>query len=167
MGDRGQVHVDAVVSDLVLDLGGDPPDPKQLERFRPRGKEHRNLLRQVLIACWLLHDEPFRQARRFARPALAWLTDGLSSLARLVAADLLVSDPDRREELARLCLAALGLRPLGESQAQAEDRLKTLNSVERERILRETQAQVEHARRLRQAMQEQQAREAAARYSRE
>ena len=167
MGRRGAVFVDAVVSDLMMDLGGEPLGLKDSRPFRREGANNRNYLRQVLVCCWLFHDNWFLDAKRFSQPVLKWLTKGLKPLARLVSADLFVSDPDRREELVRLCLEALELRPSGETEAQAADRLRTLDSVERERIIQDTKAQLEHARQLRKAMQEQKAREAAARHSRE
>ena len=50
-------------------------------------------------------------------------------LIRLPAAERFVSDPERREELVRWVLARLGLRPAGESEHQAADRLSALDSV--------------------------------------
>ena len=166
LDDNEGVHVDAVVSDLMLDLGGSPVTPDEARHFQGSAKE-RNRLRMVLVGAWLLHDEWFQQARTAAADAYGWLRLGLSALSQLVPADQFVSDPDRREELVRHCLAALGLRPASETQAQADDRLKTLNSVEREAVIRETREQLERARKLREKMREEAAREAAARASRE
>jgi hypothetical protein len=78
-----------------------------------------------------------------------------------------VSDPERREELVRLCLAALGLRPAGETEVQAQDRLTASSSVERERVVRATKTQLQHARQVREAMRRKAAEEAAAREIRE
>ncbi len=149
-------HVEAVVFDLALDLGG------EMTRVAPFPAEARGL---VLVAAWLLHDPWFRAARRFAAPALAWLQRGLDALARLVPADQFVHDPDRREELARACLAALGLRPHGETEAQAADRLKTLDTVARDRVVQEMRTREQRARELREAMRRKAAEEAAARWS--
>ncbi|MEW6363589.1 MAG: hypothetical protein AB1714_03000 [Acidobacteriota bacterium] len=160
------VHVDAVVSDLMQDLGGAPVSADESRHFQGSPKE-RNWLRLVLVGAWLLHDEWFQQARTLSADAYGWLRLGLGPLSQLVSADQFVSDPDRREELVRHCLAALGLRPAGETQSQADDRLKTLNSVEREAVIRETRDQLERARKLREKMREEAAREAAARASRE
>ncbi len=163
VGGIGAVHVDALISDLTRDLGS-AIGAKQAARFRGVGPD-RAWLEVVLVASWLLHDSWFRERRRFAAQAYVFLAEGLAALARLVPAGRLVSDPERREELARLALRALGLRPAGETAAQAEDRLTTLSSVERQRVVREARAVEERARQIREAMARKAAEEAAARYS--
>jgi hypothetical protein len=90
---------------------------------------------------------------------------GTEDPAALVNARQWVTDPDRREELARLCLNALGLRPAGESRAEARDRLNTVSSVERRRVLHATRAAELRAAEIREAMRKKAAEEAAARYS--
>ena len=167
MGRRGLVHVDAVVNDLSLDLGGKPLDPQRLVSFAPEDKSRRNHLRLVLVGAWLLHDDWFREPATFAEAAVRWLDGGLKDLAAIVAADAVVSDPDRREELARMCLNALGFRPAGETVTQAEDRLRTLDSVARLRLVGETREKQERARQLREALRRKEAEEAAAKASRE
>ncbi|MBI2839216.1 MAG: hypothetical protein HYX75_12940 [Acidobacteria bacterium] len=163
----GRIHVDAVVSDLLVDLGGQPLTVDEARTFQSASSKDRNLLRLVLVATWLMHDDFFCEARNVAAAVQDWLRGGLAELAALVSADQFVGDPDRREELVRLGLAALGLRPAGETPEQAADRLKTLSSVERAALIRETKAQIERARVLRRKMEEEAAREAAARVTRE
>ena len=168
IGTAGMVHCAAVVSDLLADLGGAPLRTPETAAFQgSRRREDRNRLRVVLVAAWLLHDDWFRARARFAAPARKFLEEGVAELAALVPADQLVADPDRREELARTCLRALGLRPVRETVAQAQDRLTTLNSAERQRVIREARAAEERARQVREAMARQAAEEAAARYMRE
>jgi len=158
------VHVDAVVWDVLTELGA-APEP---ESVAPLGSSYdRNHLRLVLVGCWLLLDPALRRVPSLGRVALPWLVDGLADLAPLVAADRFVGDPDRREELVRLCLVALGLRPDGETAVQAADRLQTLSSVARDRVLRATRAQELRARELRERMRRREALEAAARVTRE
>ncbi len=89
----------------------------------------------MLVACWLLHDEWFVAAGRYADAGRRFLGDEIASLAGLAAADQWVRDAERREELARLALRALDLRPAGESLAQAQDRLVTVSSAERARTV--------------------------------
>ncbi|MGC4122278.1 MAG: hypothetical protein QM765_48385 [Myxococcales bacterium] len=66
-----------------------------------------------------------------------------------------------------MLLAALGVLPRGESTAQASDRLKSLGSVERAKVIREMRAKEEAARKLREQMAAEAARQAAARYGSE
>lgn len=164
-GKGGSVDVAAVVSDLLQDLGGNALGAQEAAGFGGKDRKERNRLRTVLVAAWLLHDAWFRSRRQFAAAAGRFLADGVRDLAALVPAEKLVSDPDRREELARLCLRALGLRPAGETVAQAQDRLTTLSSAERQRVIREARAAEERARAIREAMAAEAARLAATRYS--
>jgi hypothetical protein len=167
---NGAVYVAAVVYDLIRDLGGAPLTKEQLAAFEfknRKSKEDRNRLRVTLVASWLLHDAWFLYRGQFAAQAYFFLTEGLKDLASLTQVEALVADPDRREELARLCLKALNLRPAGESEAQAEDRLVTLDSVERSRVVRETRVAEERARLVREELARKAAEEAASVYGRE
>jgi hypothetical protein len=167
LGLAGSVHVAAVVSDLVCDLGGQPLIKAQAVAFQTKDAKHRNRLSLVLVACWLLHDPWFRAQNRFAGLAYDFLATGLTELAGLVPAPACVSDPDRREELARLCLKALGLRPAGETKAQAQDRLTTLDTAERQRVIAAARAAEKRAQEIREAMAKKAAEEAADKWSRE
>lgn len=166
----GQVEVAAVVFDLLRDLGGRPLTRKEAGGFQvanAKAKDERNHLRLVLIASWMLHDSWFRSRGRFAEQAFELLTTGLKEVAALVDSQKFVSDPDRREELARLCLKGLGLRPAGETSAQAQDRLTTLDSAERVRVVKAAREAEERARLIREEMARKAAEEAAANYGRE
>jgi hypothetical protein len=161
------VNVRAVLHDLLEDLG-DAPSTATLDALETVSarKALRNVQRTRLVAAWLLHDPSLRVHTGLAPRALAFL-QSIESLAGLVSAELFVRDPDRREELARTALHALGLRPAGESEAHAADRLQSLSSVERDRVIRATRAAEENARALRKKMEEEAAKAAAARYSSE
>lgn len=168
IGKSGAVHVEAVVVDLLRDLGGEPLTKGQAALFQSKdARQDRNRLSLTLIACWLLHDEWFRNQKRFAAQVYLFLSEGLTELAGLIPAPRFVSDPDRREELARLCLRQLGLRPAGESAAQAQDRLTTLNTAERQRVIRAAREAEERARAIREAMAQKAAEEAADKWTRE
>jgi hypothetical protein len=168
IGSGGRVLVAAVVADLVRDLGGPPLTRAQAEAFQPRAAEqNRNWLALVLIAAWLLHYPWFLEQRRFGAQAVDFLTAGAAQLAGLTAAPLFVSDADRREELVRVVLRDLGLRPAGETIAQAADRLATLNTAERQRVMQAARQAEERAEAVRAAMAQKAADEAAAQYSRE
>jgi hypothetical protein len=167
-GQEGGVHVAAVVADLLEDLGAlEPLTDAEAAPWEHGRAQDRNRLRLTLVACWLCRDARLLAARRHAAAVRRWLASRLQGMAELVAADLFVSDPDRREELARSLCAALGVVPEGETAEQASDRLKSLSSVERAKVIRETRAQQERARKLREKMEAEKARAAAARYSSE
>lgn len=164
---EGQVVVEAVVNDLLLELGqsgGLAED--DAAGFRAASDAERSWLRLVLVASWLAADPALRAVDRPA-PLLRWLTGTLPPLARLVDAERFVSDADRREELTRSLLDALGVLPAGEQPAQAADRLRALSTVERARVIEETSAQQARARQLREKLAAERARQAAARYSSE
>jgi hypothetical protein len=164
---RGALNVAALVSDLMVAFGASGLDTERAAAFRPPDTApSRNWLRCVAVATWLLHDR-FILAAAPVAGAWEFLTAGLQDMAACVPARDLVTDPDRREELARRCLQALGLLPAGETAAQAADRLATLDSVERVRVLAATREAELRAAEVRKAMQAQAAAEAAAKASRE
>ena len=168
-GGKGEVYIAAIVFDLLRELGGAPLTPQQLDGFefkRGDARRERNL-RVVLVAAWLLYDPWFRSRSRFAPAAYELLASGLDDVAAIVPPQAFINDADRREELARLCLQALGLRPAGETESQAADRLTTLDSVERAHVIREARAAEARARQIREEMARKAAEEAAAVYGRE
>ena len=170
IGSAGKVHVAAVVSDLLRELGCQPLIPAQAAVFQGKQNTDRNRLSLVLVACWLLHDPWFRQAGLPAgQPAAVHqlLSHDLAELAGTSPAAKYVADADRREELARLCLLQHGLRPAGESIAQAEDRLATLNAAERHRVVLAARQAEERSRAIRAAMQRKADEEANAKAMRE
>lgn len=167
-GNRGDVHVAAVVNDWMRSLGAPPLTSAQIKAFSPaEAKTHRNWLMLVLVACWLLDDPWFRQQTDVAPAALDFLQHGLTDVAAHASAPHFTTDPDRREELARLCLKALNFHPRGETPAQAQDRLMTMSSVERQRVVAAARAAEERARQIREEMARRAAQEAADKMGRE
>ncbi len=127
---------------------------------------HPNHAALLSIMAWLFHHEWFHgQPGNFAdRLPKVYSDEHWTALSADISADQFALDPDRREELIRVCLSLLGLRPVGESVAQAKDRLVTLDSVERKRILAATLAAEKRAREVREAMAQARAMESASRY---
>lgn len=164
-------NVAAVVSDMLIELGG-APDVVRKEVAHswvfasPVMTPTRNLFAVVLIAAWLLYDSSFRSRNIYAR-ARDLIFNGLDEFAEYVPARDIVNDPDRREEFARLCLKLLDLHPAGETEEQANDRLASLNSAERARVVKEARAAEARAEEIRKAMARKAAEEAAAAYGRE
>jgi hypothetical protein len=166
IGESGRVVVGAVVFDLIDDLGGLGAQNVHLP-FSSADPSDRNAMRIVLVACWLLHDPWFRARRDLGARAHAFLVEEPPLLAQVVDAERFVTDPERREELVRHCLARLALRPRGETEAQADDRRTSLDSVERRRLIQATRAAEERAREVRAALERKAAEEAAAKATRE
>lgn len=162
----GEAHVDAVVGDLLASLGAEVGS-RDLERFAGKGPADRNLLAVALLLCWVLADPWFVSAAPTKAELLALLGDGASELAAAASARKFVEDPDRREELVRVALAAIGCRPAGESEAQAEDRLTSLSSAERARVVEAARAAELRARQIREALRKKAAEESADKYTRE
>jgi hypothetical protein len=165
-GGTGSIDVRAIVADHFRRLlRGELNDEAARCSEAVHGFEAR---RQQLIAivAWLLHDGWFLERPELAPDVCRFLVaDRLEQLSEMVRPETMVGDPDRREELVRVCLSALGLRPRGETVVQATDRLTTLDSIERDRVVRKTRAAEARARRIREEMAKKAAQEAAARYS--
>jgi hypothetical protein len=167
IGQTGRAHVAAVVGDL-LQLLSTSVQSNELGRFVGMDvRQDRNRLAITLLLCWLLSDEWFRQAKLEPRTILSLLDSEANELAAQLASRKFVTDPDRREELARVTLARLGFRPAGETLAQAQDRLTTLNSSERARVMKASRAAEERARQIREALTKKAAEESADKWTRE
>jgi hypothetical protein len=166
----GTIHVAALVADHLRKIGIQPDVPVIQERFGPAvvgWRQDDNWLRMVAIGVWLLDDDWFLDRPDLAVHVRRFWEEGLQALSRVVDAKTVVTDSDRREEFVRLCLKQMGLRPSGESIEYATDRLTTLDSVERVRVVREMQSAEARAREVREALAKQAAQAAAAKASRE
>jgi len=167
IGQSGRAHIPAIVGDLLRMLNG-PAHADELLRFsRSDARRDRNRLAIALILCWLLSDDWFRKAKLEKSTVLELLDTEAAELAAQMASRKFVTDPDRREELARVALARLGLRPAGETLAQAQDRLTTLNSAERARVMKAARAAEQRARNIREALVRKAAQESADKWTRE
>jgi hypothetical protein len=167
IGGAGRVHVAAVVGDLMRGLGASV-DVAALSALEGKdAKQDRNRLSVTLLLCWLLADDWFRQNKLAAQALLDLMSQGSAQLSAQVQSRKFVTDPDRREELARFSLARLGFRPAGESVAQAQDRLTSLSSAERARVLQASRAAEARARAIREALARKAAQESADKMTRE
>ncbi len=167
IGNQGVIRTAAVVADFLADMGGTLPSIKDCREFEEAGPRDESWLRLVLVSAWLLHHRWFQDRPELKENIWKLLEKKLKPLAVVVSADQCVLEPDRREELVRFCLDALGILPAGETPAQAADRLKALDSIERVRVMKAAKEAEEHARKVREAMQAKQAQEAAAKAMRE
>lgn len=164
---RGEVEVLAVVCDLLAG-SGHAVDVTALHFLVGRdAKRDRNHLSIVLLLSWLLADEQLHIERQELQAVLELLREDAAQLAAYTNADSLFNDAERREELARLTLSRLQLRPAGESELQAQDRFTSISSLERARILHAAQAAEQRARAIREALAKKAADEAADKWTRE
>lgn len=167
IGKRGLVAVSAVVGDLIR-LLGHTPDDSMLARISGDEKaSDRNLLSVNLLLCWLLSDDWFRNQPPTCEDLERLIVEVARQASQTNPAKKFVVDPERREELIRLALAKVGLRPQGETIAQAEDRLATLNSEERARVIAAARTAEKRSREIRAALAKKAAQEAADKWTRE
>ena len=167
IGPHGRIHVAAVVADLCDRLGVEVP-PGALDWFAPLdAKNDRNRLAIALLQVWLLAGDELAAAGLDGECVFRALVEGAAELAPHTPAPRFVEDPERREELVRHLLARLGLRPRGESEAQAQDRLTSLSAAERARVMAASRAAAERARKIREALARKAAEEAADKWTRE
>lgn len=166
---KGTLPVAAVVADLYETYFGAYPEESLLSAFRPAktGKAERNRLRWVLAACHLLWHPALRGCGAATEQLNRLLIEELAQVATAEDADSLRTEEERREELVRRTLRALGLSLPGESAQEAEDRLTQVDSVERRRLLRAAAEKEKRAREVRDMMARRAAEEAAAKVSRE
>jgi hypothetical protein len=167
IGKTGEVFVPAVVNDLMVQVA-QRLTLSELKTFEGQDlRTDRNRLMLVQIMAWLLADAWFIQARPLAASVFVLLDQTARELAASASAQQFIDDPDRREELVRLCLARLGFRPNGESIEQATDRLSALSSVERNRLLEASRAAEARARAIREQLIKKQAEASADKWTRE
>ena len=163
----------ALLSDFLEDLGLIPLNEKEVSAFDGAKADQRGWLALVLLALWLLHGDQLkaelsqRASPELRRSLLNLLGQPLRDRASVLNAQSAVRTTPGREEFARQLLAALGLRPEGETLAQAKARLEASDSIERARLVEAANAAQERARKLREAMARKAAQEAAMKYNRE
>ena len=167
IGNKGDVHVVAVVRDLLMSKGH-AVDVAKLSALAGRDpKLDRNRLSIALLIGWLLADEVMVIDTAHLAPVLTLLNEDARQLASYTNALKLFDDADRREEFARLTLSRLDMRPAGESIAQAQDRFASISSLERARILKASQEAELRARAIREQLAKKAAEESANKWTRE
>lgn len=160
----------AILNDLLWERGLPPLSDEEFTLVNTLESSETNRRLEIILRLffWVAADPGLAQLPAL-REALTDLSTHphLVKLAGLVAPDQFVRDPDRREELVRFLLLELQAVAPGETEQQARDRLLTLDSVERARVIEETKAAAERAQQLAEEMARREAEEAASKYSRE
>ena len=167
----------ALINDLLLDCGGSPAGDDEMAKIHQPVSDKQageldkrvNYHQLLAIVCYILSDDFFISKKTEAELVKKFLFSfELKNLSDAVdSADEFVNDADRREEICRMSLRALNFLPFGETEKNAEDRLRTLDSVERKKILTKTLEAQMRAKQIREAMMRRDAEEAASKMSRE
>jgi hypothetical protein len=168
-GGTGKVPVHAVVADLFETYFDARPEDSLQFGVEPAGADaaERNRLRWVLAACHVMWH-PGLRAQSFTKPVFRKLMiQEMSTLAAAVRFETLLGEQDRQEELVRRILKIAGLLLPGESKADADDRLTQIDSIERQRLIKEAAGKEARAKKVREEMLKKAAAEAAAKTSRE
>jgi hypothetical protein len=167
IGSGGTVSVPAVVYDLAASLHVTLSD-QDLARFvgQNRDKDAARL-GITLLLCWAISGDGLSGRTINAESLMDLLDETAGQLGAQATPLKYVQDPDRREELARLSMAAFGCRPAGETKAQAQDRLTSISGVERNRVLKAARAAEQRARAIREALARKAAEESADKWTRE
>ncbi len=118
----------------------------------------------VLQIIWLLADDIFDGLIIYVSDLVSLL---LATDTLMATRQPAIDDEDQREELIRLTLNGLRLKPEGETDQQAKDRLLMVSSSERARVVAASRAAEERAEAIRKALAQRRAREAADKYTRE
>jgi hypothetical protein len=157
------VHVRAVLAD-VLESREVCFDAALLDSLLPPTAS-RNQQALTLLVAWLLAEPGLPLPADPA--AYARLAEELAQLAPELSAERCLVEDERREELARLLIGALGLVPAGETAAQARDRYTAVSTLEAVRLAGLSRAREQRAQAILAALARKAAEEAADKWSRE
>jgi hypothetical protein len=173
-----EISLPALVNDLLIDNGGIPLNDvetvkllseKKSGKAVSKTRQKSNYPALAAILCYIYEDRFFTEKKNSAESIKKFLlSDGLHELSNAVeSAEEFINDPDRREEICRRALDALNYYPQGENEKNSADRLLTLDSVERKKILIKTIEAQKRAKDIHDAMMQKEAEEAASKMSRE
>ena len=155
----------ALVHDALYDLSTSLR-ASELTRFK-RPYEQCEWYRATMLIAYFLMDNSFKGFSF----ELALLLDAFENTAKELAQagtnKVYINDVDRREEFIRVVLSSINLRPKGETNNQAEDRLQAVSSLERMKVLKAAKVAEQRAHDLRVALAKQKAKEAADKMTRE
>jgi len=131
-------------------------------------KKQPNLLGLHLVLCYFFADPNWKEENIDVEKLIAYLKDKLPILATNVSPYTeWISDGERSEELVRSLLNGLDLLPANETEKYFKDRLRSIDTLERIRILEESKKAQERAQELLRKIKQAEEEEAASKYNRE
>ena len=126
-----------------------------------------NHWRAIHISIWLLSHRNFINSAFIEEKLFNFWFEELSEASLYVKFKEWISDEERAEEMVRLLLHCCGITPEGENQDEAADKLSSLSSADRQKVLKQSYEAHERIMKIKKEMAEKKAREAANTYGRE
>ena len=126
-----------------------------------------NHWRTIHISIWLLSHPDFLNNALLEDKLYDFWFEELSEVSLYVKFNEWIIDEERAEEMVRLLLYCYEIIPKGESQDEAADKLSSLSSADRHKVLQQSYQAHERIMKIKKEMAEKKAREAANTYGRE
>ncbi|HOF01471.1 MAG TPA: hypothetical protein PK385_10100 [Spirochaetota bacterium] len=160
-----------ILSDLLYEIFGKPMERSEINGSFTSIKSDLNYLKIIQIICYILNDKWFRdyfKSNMNKIDALKhFLFTDLAEYSKINKAERFVYDGEGREELSRLLFKSLTLIPEGETEAEAKDRLASIDSIERKRVIELSKQSQKRVKELQEALTRKEAEEAASKMTRE
>ena len=126
-----------------------------------------NHWRTIHISIWLLSHRNFINSAFIEEKLFNFWFEELSEASQYVKFKEWISDDERAEEMVRLLLHCCKIIPDGENYDEAADKLCSLSSADRQKVLKQSYEANERIMNIKREMAEKKAREAANTYGRE
>lgn len=164
---KNSIYLPALYSDLCFFISNEFANPEDLKFFKlENNSQNINLLNIYALAVYLLHF-PFFQNKPFLKSKLQVLFEKkLVAYNEILKAEKFIIDSEKREEFCRFILYHLGYIPESETERYALERLTSLDSIERIKLISDARrAQIAREEAIREAIRKREAEEAASRMS--
>jgi hypothetical protein len=163
-------HVLSISKSVFFNMGQEAKDWNSFELVSFNKKDAITEIRYLQICLLIfniLNDDFFYNRIEDIPNAKKLFGENLVNLINLVEPSEFIFDDERREELVRYILLHLDYYPKGENENKAKDRFTSIDSIERKRMIDASIAAQKRAKELREAMERQEAEEAASKWNRE
>ncbi|PKH51775.1 hypothetical protein CXF68_14255 [Tenacibaculum sp. Bg11-29] len=126
-----------------------------------------NHWKAIHISIWLLNHHCFANTPSIVDKLYVFWFEELSNTSAYVNFKKWVNDEERAEEMVRLLLKCCEVLPSNENLEEAADKLSSLSSVDRHKVIEDSYNAHERVMKIKKEMAEKKAREAANAYGRE
>jgi len=164
----GKIDIAALWNDTLIRFTNEINNSKHLEHLKSANHSDKNLQGLHTLIIHILSDQEWEKENFVPKKLIDFLNTKLPELASSVSPYTeWIHDNERAEELVRLLFAALDLLPLKEDKKYFEDRLRSIDTIERIKILEESKKAQERAKEILERMKRAEEEEAASKYNRE